>query len=621
MFLFDLDGTITAEETLPLIADNFGRSEAITKLTRDTVSGVVPFATGFLERVRILGDLDVSEVSELLAKTRLHSRVVEFISLNSSSCAVVSGNFKGWISELASQIPCSLYSSEGHVDQAGMLRISKVLKKEDVVRHYQDLGEEVVFVGEGNNDAEAMKVADISIACGLVHEPADSVLEVADYVAYDESALVRLLNQIASPRPGTSLVLAAAGLGSRLGIGQTKGLLDFYGQTLVCHQLSLFRDLDDVRVVTGFQSKELVSEVLRHRKDVIFVQNHQFSLTGSGYSTYLGSKHANEFVLAWDADLIVHPEDVYSCLNSDFEFLGISKELSEDGVFAQLDNEQRVVEGFSRAQGKFEWSGPARIHKNKLNASTGNLFEVLEHSLPLRAMVVRARDVDTFSDYGLALERFASWFLGNKDIDDYYKVLALEITEDVQTKNKAQDSSLFDAGLVNRFASLDSDLLDLGSGTGLIVNKVAKNFKTVTAVEKQGKFAEFIQPGHNVKVVISDIMEFETTETFHVATLFGLMQFFSEIESERVYSKVIACLHPNGKMIVKHQMGRRHDVVVKGKSEELGVDYFSVYRTVEHETEILERSGFIVEEVVDIYPPEFNRWENTFFYALVCSKL
>jgi hypothetical protein len=99
------------------------------------------------------------------------------------------------------------------------------------------------------------------------------------------------------------------------------------------------------------------------------------------------------------------------------------------------------------------------------------------------------------------------------------------------------------------------------------------------------------------------------------------MQFFSEIESERVYSKVNKCLHPSGKMIVKHQMGRLHDVVVTGKSEELGVDYFSVYRSVKHETEIIERSGFIVEQVVDIYPPEFNRWDNTYFYALVCSKL
>ena len=49
---------------------------------------------------------------------------------------------------------------------------------------------------EGNNDLEAMRQANISIACGLTHSPANSVLGITDYVIYEEGALCRQLNQL-----------------------------------------------------------------------------------------------------------------------------------------------------------------------------------------------------------------------------------------------------------------------------------------------------------------------------------------------------------------------------------------------------------------------------------------
>jgi phosphoserine phosphatase len=54
-FIFDLDGTITKEETLPLIARHFKVEEKIEELTRATVAGEVPFIESFIQRVNILG--------------------------------------------------------------------------------------------------------------------------------------------------------------------------------------------------------------------------------------------------------------------------------------------------------------------------------------------------------------------------------------------------------------------------------------------------------------------------------------------------------------------------------------------------------------------------------------
>ena len=72
----------------------------------------------------------------------------------------------------------------------------KILNKESVVKKYQEMGEKVVYIGDGNNDIEAMRLADVSIAAGLVHHPANSILPFADYLIFDEKALCRQLNQL-----------------------------------------------------------------------------------------------------------------------------------------------------------------------------------------------------------------------------------------------------------------------------------------------------------------------------------------------------------------------------------------------------------------------------------------
>lgn len=52
-FLFDMDGTVTSCETLPLIASNFGIETKIDALTRETVQGNIPFIESFIRRVNL----------------------------------------------------------------------------------------------------------------------------------------------------------------------------------------------------------------------------------------------------------------------------------------------------------------------------------------------------------------------------------------------------------------------------------------------------------------------------------------------------------------------------------------------------------------------------------------
>lgn len=195
-FIFDLDGTITAQETLPLIASHFNVVEKIDELTKETIQGNIPFIESFIRRVHILGKLSVSEIDKLLLNVKLHKLLNEFIQNHKTDCIIATGNLDCWVSSLIKKIGCKSYSSNAIVENDGVKAIKHILKKDEVVKYYQKQGEKVVFVGDGNNDMEAMRLADISIATGLTHHPANSILPFTDYLIFNEKALCRQLNQL-----------------------------------------------------------------------------------------------------------------------------------------------------------------------------------------------------------------------------------------------------------------------------------------------------------------------------------------------------------------------------------------------------------------------------------------
>ncbi len=196
-FVFDLDGTITKEETLPLIARSFKVEEEIEELTRATVAGEVPFVESFIKRVGILGKLPVSKIKKLLSQVEIYDDLVSFIQSNEEMCSIATGNLNCWIEELVKKIGCECFCSLGETKNDQVVRIVEILKKEELVQRYKAEGYRVVFVGDGNNDVEAMRLADVAIASGLTHSPAPAAVDVADYVVFEEKELCVLLKKLA----------------------------------------------------------------------------------------------------------------------------------------------------------------------------------------------------------------------------------------------------------------------------------------------------------------------------------------------------------------------------------------------------------------------------------------
>ena len=200
-----------------------------------------------------------------------------------------------------------------------------------------------------------------------------------------------------------SIVISCAGIGSRLGLGTTKALIDVGGKTLIQRQLELFKDVADLRIVVGFQAGEVIAEVRRYRPDAIFVFNHDYFGTKTGTSYYLGARDGNPYAIEYDGDLLVHPADMQMLLAMEGEWIAYADTRSDDAVYARVNAMGEVV-AFSQEQGDFEWTGPCCLKKENVGYTSQNVYNQLEPHLPIKGIKIRACDIDTYGDYQRAFE-------------------------------------------------------------------------------------------------------------------------------------------------------------------------------------------------------------------------
>ena len=104
IFLFDLDSTITRQEILPTIAEEFGVFEEMRALTERTMRGELPFKQSFLQRVELLKGIPVSEVRELTGNMKLNRYLMEFMKRYQNRCYIVTGNLDVWIENLVKKL-------------------------------------------------------------------------------------------------------------------------------------------------------------------------------------------------------------------------------------------------------------------------------------------------------------------------------------------------------------------------------------------------------------------------------------------------------------------------------------------------------------------------------------
>ena len=80
-YCFDLDGTITAQEILPLMAAELNLYDEISALTKATIDGLIPFEQSFKLRCKLLSDIPINKVQEIASNIKLNEMIVEFIKV------------------------------------------------------------------------------------------------------------------------------------------------------------------------------------------------------------------------------------------------------------------------------------------------------------------------------------------------------------------------------------------------------------------------------------------------------------------------------------------------------------------------------------------------------------
>lgn len=195
-FAFDMDGTITKAETLPIIAAELGLAEEMQILTDLTLSGQISFEKSFKLRYLVLRNIPLKKIREIMAAVELDEDIAEFIRANKRICAVVTGNLDCWIEPIVDKLGCEIYSSTSEIDDKNIPVLKKILDKGAAIRELKKSCDKVIAVGESFNDIPMFEAADVAIAYGGVHKPISAARARSNYFATDGKSLCRLLNMI-----------------------------------------------------------------------------------------------------------------------------------------------------------------------------------------------------------------------------------------------------------------------------------------------------------------------------------------------------------------------------------------------------------------------------------------
>ena len=203
-----------------------------------------------------------------------------------------------------------------------------------------------------------------------------------------------------------TVIICCAGMGTRLGIGTTKALVDVGGEPLIIRQLKLLDAFDDIRVVVGFDAERVINVVKEYRKDIMFVCNYEYEHNGPADSLKKALLGVRKYVITLDGDTIMNPEDFKRFVEFPNECIAVTENASGETISAMAQN--GMVEVLSKKPGNMQWSGITKVQADKLRGTSSHVYEVLTPYLPMTAFPLRLKEINTPKDYENAMEWFVA---------------------------------------------------------------------------------------------------------------------------------------------------------------------------------------------------------------------
>lgn len=197
-------------------------------------------------------------------------------------------------------------------------------------------------------------------------------------------------------------IIAAAGVGRRLGKNLPKCLIEVNERKIIEYQLELLKDFKNIVIIVGFKHLEVIEFVKKIRDDVIFIINSDFASTTTLQSYYLAKEVVSENAIFIDGDMIIEKKSfkdfINICENTYIDSLiGISRNIFSDPVYVHVKNE--MVTKFTRTEeSEYEWANLAYINTSILEYLPINFFQLLEKHLPTHVKEYTRYEVDTLED-------------------------------------------------------------------------------------------------------------------------------------------------------------------------------------------------------------------------------
>ena len=264
----------------------------------------------------------------------------------------------------------------------------------------------------------------------------------------------------------------------------------------------------------------------------------------------------------------------------------------------------------------------AGIFKSHIKEDKWYVYNIMEEILPIKTVLIRAREVDTPKD----LEEAKRWIRENYDNDkiiDKFFNSRLNLKDNYLISRYSHNTrDDYDFELIKKYINKESIILDLGCGTGILEKKVYKYIKKIIGIDKYKFFLEKAFKAANIEYLegnITDLKEMNLKDKFDLILLFGVTMYITDEELNNIIDSVIPIMSENGVFIIKNQWGIDKELIIDKYSEGLKSIYYAKYRKLSSVCELIKSKNLHCE-VYDIYPAEMNNWTNTHEYAIIIKK-
>lgn len=208
-----------------------------------------------------------------------------------------------------------------------------------------------------------------------------------------------------------TIVINAAGIGSRLGMNKPKCLIEINDLPIIEHQLRALSNYHELVIVVGYQAREVINKVKSLRDNVTIAFNHRYLENGTAASLKIGARFGKNQIISVDGDILFSLVDFERFAKSSSSCIGIMGVKTDEPVFVELSNDKLVLGLSQQKKTDHEWTGLLKMTKEKImQFGNGHVFPNIVENLPINQIPVDCMEIDYPDD----IRKMQKWLNSQK---------------------------------------------------------------------------------------------------------------------------------------------------------------------------------------------------------------